>query len=129
VKIKKEINLGKVRKILLDFIEDLNYNLNDRIEIYRFLHKLSDSENFEIVVNKQLSGLKMKLESCDVEEAINSRKKFFMRCGFMLKPVQGDSWELYQNNELFLDSLDKKVARKIAFDINVAYVIKLSRGG
>jgi hypothetical protein len=127
MKIKKELNLDNVRKILLKLIDDYNYNLNDRIEIYRFFHKLTDSESFEVIVNRQFSALKLKLEKAGIEEALNSRKPFFMKCGFILKPVQEVSWELYLNNEIFLDSLDKKIARKIAFDINVAFFIKASR--
>jgi hypothetical protein len=127
MKIKKEISLSRVRRILLELIDDLNYDLNDRIEIYRFFHKISNSESFEVIINKHFSALKLKLEKSGIEEALNSRKNLFMKCGFMLKPVQETNWELYLNNELFLDSLDIKIAKKIAFDINVAYFIKYSR--
>jgi len=127
MKIKRELNFDKVRKTLLEFIEDLNYNLNDRIEVYRFLHKLSDSEKFGALVNRNFSASKLKLEKKGIDEALNSRKSLFMKCGFMLKPVHDINWELYLNNELFLNSLDKEIARKIAFDINVAYSIKASQ--
>ena len=127
MKIKKKLNFDNVRKVLLDLIEDLNYDLNDRIEVYRFLHKLADSENFEVIVNKQFSAIKLKLEKEEIDNALNSRENIFMKCGFMLKPVQEKNWELYFNNEIFLSSLDKKIARKIAFDINVAFSIKASK--
>jgi hypothetical protein len=125
MKIKKDLDLDNVRKILLELIDDLNYNLYDRIEIYRFLYKLSNSENFGVIVNKQFSAIRLKLEKTEIDEKLNSRNPIFMKCGFMLKPVQETNWELYLNNELFLDSLDKKIARKIAFDINVAFFTKL----
>jgi hypothetical protein len=105
MKIKKEMDIHNIRKILLELIKDLNYNLNDRIEIYRFLDKISTSNEFGVLVNKRFSLIKLKFEKKKIEEAINSRKNFFMECGFMLKPVYENKWELYLNNELFLDFL------------------------
>lgn len=127
MKIRKEININNVKNLILEIIDDLNYSLTDRMELYRFINKLSDSENFEVTVNRQLSALKLKNDKEFINSSIDSRKDIFLKCGFLLKPVQETNWELFLNNESFLDQLDKNLARKIALDINVAFLIKAVR--
>lgn len=125
--IQKSINLKKVYDILNDMVSNPELSAYDRILMYRFLDKLSDTEAFEAIVNREFSMIKRNLWKNEVENCIADRKEVILKCGFCLVPSGMSNWELYLNNELFLDQLDKKIAFKIAMDINSAFLIKSSR--
>lgn len=127
MKINKNISLPKVYKILESYCKDLSHPLEDRMMIYRFLNKLSDTEDFELKVNREFSAYKLKNKKDAIEDAIINRVDIQLPCEFVLHPVKITNWQLYWNDELFLDSLDPKIARRIAYDINVAFAIKVSQ--
>jgi len=125
--IQKSINLRKVYSILNEMISNPEFSAEDRLLLYRFLDKLSDTDAFENVVNRKFSIIKRKSWKSAIEKCITDRSEIVLKCGFCLLPSGVSNWELYLNNELFLDQLDKKIAYNIAMDINVAFLIKSSR--
>lgn len=125
--IQKSINLKEVFNIITEMIGNPELSARDRILMYRFLDKLSDADTFENVVNKEFSTIKRKTWKDAIEKSIADRKEIVLKCGFCLLPTGASNWELYLNNELFLDQLDKKIAYNIAMDINSAFLIKSSR--
>lgn len=127
MKINKNINLVKTYKILENFITDNSQPYEDRLTIYRFLNKLTDTEDFELRVNREFSAYKLKNKKDEIEMNINKRVEINLSCGFSLVPYRADSWKLYLDDELFLESLDARIAKRIAYDINVAFSIKHSQ--
>lgn len=127
MKINKNISMTKVYKILESYCSDLSNSLENRTTIYRFLSKLSDTEDFELRVNREFSAYKLKNKKDAIEDAITNRKEIQLPCEFLLHPIKTTNWQLYWNDELFLDSLDPKIAKRIAYDINVAFAIKVSQ--
>lgn len=120
----KNISMIKVYKVLEGFIENNSNPFEDRLAIYRFLSKLSDTEEFELQVNREFSAYKLKNKKDTIEEKLRERSDIDLMCGFSLHPYQQTNWQLFLHDELFLDSLDFKIARRIAFDINIAFNIK-----
>lgn len=125
--IKKTFSLNKVRDVLAKVMNDPSYTLEEKILIYRFRDKLTDTESFELRVNREFSAIQLKTEKDGVDKAIWERTPIYLPCGFYLKPVQETNWELYLNDEIFLKQLDQKIARRIALDINVAFSIKAAQ--
>lgn len=124
---KKIIDLNLVYNILTKAIEGEELTYFERVMLYRFKDKLTDSESFEFTTNRTFSGLQLKFEKDRIEDLLNERLPINLHCNFTLKPVDKTNWELYQGESLFLDKLDTKLARRIAYDINVAIGIQVSR--
>lgn len=125
--ISKSISIPKVYRVLEEFCKNNANAFDDRLAIYRFLNKLSDTEEFELQVNREFSAYKLKNRKDQIEDALRERKDLELMCGFSLHPYKVTNWQLYLNDELFLDSLDFKIARRIAFDINTAFNIKAAQ--
>lgn len=127
MKITKNISLNRVYKLFESLIADNHLSLDDRVLLYRFLNKLTDTEEFELHVNREFSAHKLKTKKDNIEMLLSQREEINLPCEFVLQPYKSTNWQLYWNDELFLDSLDLKIARRIAFDINVAFSIKASQ--
>lgn len=125
--IDKNINLIEVYEVLNKFIHTNSNPLTERLSIYRFLNKLSDTEEFELRVNREFSAYKLKNQKDKYLKLIEDRKEIQLPCEFTLVPYQLTNWRLYWKDDLFLDSFDESLAKRIAFDINVAYAVKCSR--
>lgn len=125
--VDKNINLIEVYEILNKFIHTNSNPLNERLSIYRFLNKLSDTEEFELRVNREFSAYKLKNQKDKYLKLIEDRKEIQLPCEFTLVPYQLTNWKLYWKDDLFLDSFDESLAKRIVFDINVAYAVKCSR--
>ncbi len=127
MKIDRAFNLSELRSLLMDLINDPHLPMTNRILLYRFLDKITDSDKFSLRVNKEFSALNLKMDKNRINDSIVNRNPINLNCDFYLKPVQTTNWELHWNNRLFLSKLDAKIARRIAFDINAAFAIKASR--
>ena len=125
--IDKNINLIEVYEVLNKFIHTNSNPLTERLSIYRFLNKLSDTEEFELRVNREFSAYKLKNQKDKYLKLIEERQEIQLPCEFTLVPYQLTNWRLYWKDDLFLDSFDESLAKRIAFDINVAYAVKCSR--
>jgi hypothetical protein len=123
-KVSNILDLGSVRSLLLKAAsDDQYYTQEERMNLYRFVDKLSDSDAFEGIVNKAFSEVKNKTK-LSIDSNLQSRTPIRLNCGFELVPVGSTNWELVLNGSEFLVSLNKATARKIALDINVAFNIK-----
>lgn len=123
----KQINLAKVYQSLDKAISGQVLDYSDRLNLLRFKHKLTDSESFEFTTNRTFSALQLKHEKDSIESSLMKREVISLSCDFELVPVGITNWELHQWGKVYLDSLDTKIARRIAYDINVAIGIKVSR--
>jgi len=121
------IDLKLVWDTMNKVIEGVIPTESDRLILYRFKDKLTDSEKFEFTVNKEFSRIQLKELKDEIEYLIDNRFKVVLKMGFELVPYAEVNWKLMHYGNIYLDNLDTKLARRIAYDINVAIKIKASK--
>jgi hypothetical protein len=124
--IDRYVNLKSVWTVLDKISNGFNLTEDERILIYRFKDKLTDSSKFESDTNREFSRLQLLKRKDAIEAKLVERSVIHLNCKFSLVP-QKDYWSVYVGTDEWLTKLDDNLARRIAYDINVAFKIKSAR--
>jgi len=126
MEITSKIDLKRVMDSLDKAINGELLSKVEKLDLYRFRDKLTVSEDFSKLVNKDFSGIVMKYSYEEVSKKLKAGKNVVLLNDFELR-YKGGYWDLYRDGSLFLNNLDYKLAKKISRDINVAILIYNSR--
>jgi len=122
----KYLSIPRVYALMSEYVSNNSIPYADRLTMFRAQSKLADNREFELKFNKEFSACKLKSVKDDYEYRLNNRIEIKLPLDFTLKPYLKTRWRLYQFDEIFLDGLDYKLAKRVAYDINVAFSIKYS---
>lgn len=125
-KTNKYIDLNGVYSTLQEIINDKSISVNKRTELKRFVQKLAESSPFLTIINQAFSNLERKEFDSKIKEALTG--KITLTPEFQIRyDVKRKVWDLWFNNQIFLNQLDWNLVKKITTDLNVAFFIKSSR--
>lgn len=127
----KYINLDVVYELLNDMCNNVKLSIYQRIELKRFIQKLSESSSFLNIINQAFSNQERKLFSDNIKKAFTGKVRL-TRNSFIEYNTKKKNWELYFNDdkgnkEIFLDDLNWTLVKNIMIDLNVAFLIKAKR--
>lgn len=128
MKVSKNVNSTEVYHLLKGLTQCNMLPFESRVLLYRFLDKLADSEEFELKMNREFSAIKLIEDKDAIQNNIKNKIAIILGCGFILIPDEvGDNWHLQQESDLFLSDLTPEEAKRIALDINVAFLMKATQ--
>lgn len=102
MKAYEQVDVIQSYKILDKAISGMVLTDEDRLMLYRFKDKLTDSESFEFTVNRLFNGYQLKTWKDIVERFLNERRTIRLMCDFYLIPVGDTNWVLKCNDQDFL---------------------------
>jgi hypothetical protein len=121
-----KIDLKMVYDSITNILNHKKLSDAEVMNLYRFRDKITVSSDFASLVNKDFNGIVMKEFYGVLMAKLRSGKDINLWNGFKLL-YRGGYWDLYKGDQMYLDNLDFKLAKKIGMDINVAILIHNSR--
>lgn len=126
----RNLDLNEVFSILNETLQ--NMSPENKIKAKRFLDKIADSDQFAIRSHEVFNSSKSIMMK-SINDALDAKETNVTICVDpdirAIYNASKNSYNLLIEKKEFLDSLDVKTIRKIARDINVAFLIKAKRLG
>jgi len=127
---ERNLNLNEVFSIFEETLRSMSPD--DKIKAKRFLDKIADSELFAIRAHEVFNANKSIMMK-SINDALDAKDTNVTICKEpdirAIYNSSKNSYNLLIDKKEFLDSLDVKTVRKIARDVNVAFLIKAKRMG